>query len=129
MESRAIAVHENHCSGKVEETGRQNAQAWSREERIARQQARRVEVVAATRQHHHSEQRHGRHPRQAYHCDAALRQITHLHTPIVKCSGLLTNIGIQASNFLIVVSLFLYDRDLKTEQRSFVPTGLYLNKD
>lgn len=86
MESRAVAVHENHRGGKVEETGRQNAKARSREERIARQQARRVEVIATTRQHHHSEQRHGRHPRQAYRCDAALRQITHLYTPIVKCS-------------------------------------------
>ena len=73
MERRSIAIHEDHGGGEVEHAGRQDPQAGAGEERIARQQTSLVEVVTAARQHHHSKQRHRRHPRQADYCHATLQ--------------------------------------------------------
>ena len=73
VEGRAVAVHEHHGGGKVEEARGQDAQTGPRVEGLARVQSVIVEVEAA-RQDHRREQRQRGHPGQADDGHATLRR-------------------------------------------------------
>lgn len=73
VEGRAVAVHEHHGGGKVEEARGQDAQTGPRVEWLARVQSVIVEVETA-RQDHRGEQRQRRHPGQTDDGHATLRR-------------------------------------------------------
>lgn len=74
MEDGAVTVHQHHGGRKVEKARGQDTQGSPREERIAGQEPRAVEVVTSAWQDQGGEERDRRGPRQADHGHAALRQ-------------------------------------------------------
>ena len=72
MESRPVAVHQDHGRGEVEATSRQNPDGRSGVEGLAGHHPRGVEVEAAAREHQDGEHRHGHDPGHTNDGDAPL---------------------------------------------------------